>query len=955
MRIISAFLFVAFLTMSAAAQTLLNEDFSYTAGDSLGAHGWVAHSGLGINPEKVTATGLTYSNYVSSGIGDAASFTTTGEDVNKTWASFPNGITSGTLYYSFLVKLDSAHAAGDYFFHLYKSSTTFTARIFAKKAVNGNIAFGIAKSSIAANIAYSDSIYSAGTTYLLVVKYSIIAGAANDTMALWINPDLNHVESAPTVLERSADKAAADVDTVYGVAIRQGTAANAPAGTIDGIRVTKTWGGLNNNNFPMFSGRVIDFGKISIGTNVTDTITVSNSETTAISVSSVSSSNAVFTVTPTSATIAASDSQKFAIKYTPVAAAVNSGVVVFTSNATSSPDTVAVKGEGVQAGFMASPASINFGNVIINESKKDSLYVKNTGTKILNITTVVSDNNIFAVDPTSAALSAGDSEWFHITFAPTSIGAKTGNIVFTHDAPSSPDTVKVSGTSVRIPPPSIGTITRSDRVPKAGDSVVVSAKVTDLFGLTAVRLIYYVNDLADSVAMTLSDTVYTGKIPGSVNQNGKRIEYRIHAISTSEVDTLTAKTGYFGGISSISLSGLKAEDANLLNLYKGYYAKVAGVVNGPNYQASNLSQYIQDSVGGLNLFKSGAAANAFDLGDSVVVLGKLDQYRGTTEITPDTVAKDIQKTASGKKVTPIDLTISQFNANPELYESRLVRFSGVYKKYSTQSWSSNTSLVMYEGMQSDTVIMYVNSGVDAANASEPVYPIRVTAIAVQFTSSGSATTGPYEIQPRYQTDFETVPAVPMIASPLDGATGIPRRATFKWNSAVNATKYHLQVASDNAFSTIVFDTTLADTTKTLSNPLNATTTYYWRVSAIDTAAASDYSAAASFKTGTGIDAVTRSEGIPKEFAMFQNYPNPFNPSTMIRYDIPKNAYVRVVIYDILGRAVTTLVNGVQTPSRYAVEWNPNGLSSGIYFCRIQAQNQDGSGNFASVKKLLYMK
>jgi hypothetical protein len=95
--------------------------------------------------------------------------------------------------------------------------------------------------------------------------------------------------------------------------------------------------------------------------------------------------------------------------------------------------------------------------------------------------------------------------------------------------------------------------------------------------------------------------------------------------------------------------------------------------------------------------------------------------------------------------------------------------------------------------------------------------------------------------------------------------------------------------------------------------------------------------------------------IPTEYALGQNYPNPFNPSTTISYDIPKSSQVSVKVFDMLGRLVATLVDGVQSPSGYRVEWNPTGLSSGIYFYRIQAQTLDGSGDFVAVKKLVLMK
>jgi hypothetical protein len=199
-----------------------------------------------------------------------------------------------------------------------------------------------------------------------------------------------------------------------------------------------------------------------------------------------------------------------------------------------------------------------------------------------------------------------------------------------------------------------------------------------------------------------------------------------------------------------------------------------------------------------------------------------------------------------------------------------------------------------------------------------------------------------------------VPDTPVLASPSDGAASQNPKITLKWNANTRPCIFHVQVATNDAFSTpqLVFnDSTVIDTTIQLDLAANAQ--YYWRVQALDSKGKSAYSSAASFITGaTGIKSLG---GLPASYALSQNYPNPFNPSTTIRYDLPKNAYVRIVVYDVLGRVVATLADGVQTASRYALEWSPSGLSSGIYFCRIQARSVDGSGNFASVRKLVYMK
>ncbi len=96
---------------------------------------------------------------------------------------------------------------------------------------------------------------------------------------------------------------------------------------------------------------------------------------------------------------------------------------------------------------------------------------------------------------------------------------------------------------------------------------------------------------------------------------------------------------------------------------------------------------------------------------------------------------------------------------------------------------------------------------------------------------------------------------------------------------------------------------------------------------------------------------------PDKFILFQNYPNPFNPTTKIKYTIPaspksspkERTFVRVVVYDILGNEITTLVNEEKPAGTYEIEFSGKGLSSGIYFYKLTA------GNFVQVKKMIMLK
>ncbi len=94
--------------------------------------------------------------------------------------------------------------------------------------------------------------------------------------------------------------------------------------------------------------------------------------------------------------------------------------------------------------------------------------------------------------------------------------------------------------------------------------------------------------------------------------------------------------------------------------------------------------------------------------------------------------------------------------------------------------------------------------------------------------------------------------------------------------------------------------------------------------------------------------------LPSRVFLSQNYPNPFNPSTTMSYTIPVNvkgemSNVKLVVYDVLGREVATLVNKRQSAGSYEIVFNASKLNSGVYFYQLQ------SGNFTESKKMILLK
>ena len=95
--------------------------------------------------------------------------------------------------------------------------------------------------------------------------------------------------------------------------------------------------------------------------------------------------------------------------------------------------------------------------------------------------------------------------------------------------------------------------------------------------------------------------------------------------------------------------------------------------------------------------------------------------------------------------------------------------------------------------------------------------------------------------------------------------------------------------------------------------------------------------------------VNEPEEIPTTYSLSQNYPNPFNPSTIIKYQLADASQVSLKVYDVMGREVATLVNSYQNKGSYDVTFNATGLSSGIYFYRLNAGGQQ------FINKMLLMK
>ncbi len=231
------FTIFALLTLcgSLAHSQLLVENFDYPAGDSLRAgNGWYCHSAsAGLPFILVSSPGLSYTNYIGSGVGNSVIMPggLTGSDFNKAYATQ----TMGAIYAAFMVNVDTVNSTGEYFIHLGPNpiGSNFRGRVWVKDNGSGRFLFGIAKGGTP--VTYTTNSFKYDSTYLVVLKCEF-----SQPSKLFVNPSLGGSEPTTGIIITSTDVTTDPAN--YGtIGLRQGSATNSPKVYVDGIRVATSW------------------------------------------------------------------------------------------------------------------------------------------------------------------------------------------------------------------------------------------------------------------------------------------------------------------------------------------------------------------------------------------------------------------------------------------------------------------------------------------------------------------------------------------------------------------------------------------------------------------------------------------------------------------------------------------------------------------------------------------
>jgi hypothetical protein len=222
---------------------IFTEEFNYGASNgaltTVGSANWTEQTAGSPNVQYDASGSLSFGSYPTNA--GKATFSNTGQDIYRQFTD----VTSGTLYAGFIMKITAVNTTGDYFAHFSNNGTFFHARLFARTKTGG-YELGLAKGGSGGTTAVynaSSTTLTLGTNYFVVLKYDFGTNAtdvADDVASVFVFSSSVPL-TEPGTPEVTATAGTGTLTELRRFAIRQGTAANAPSGEVDYIRVGTTW------------------------------------------------------------------------------------------------------------------------------------------------------------------------------------------------------------------------------------------------------------------------------------------------------------------------------------------------------------------------------------------------------------------------------------------------------------------------------------------------------------------------------------------------------------------------------------------------------------------------------------------------------------------------------------------------------------------------------------------
>jgi hypothetical protein len=627
--------------------------------------------------------------------------------------------------------------------------------------------------------------------------------------------------------------------------------ANSDAIGLDNVRITRY-----SFSAILASPDSASFDTVAVGQSRTDTIVVSNTGNLSLNITeaSITGSTDFSVVPPGIIPIPPAASASLYVSYAPTSVGPASANLVITHTGDNTPSTVALDGTGIQPAFSVTASSIAFDSVAVDSSKTDSVSVSNPGSAPLVISPATSDNpSQFSVSPGGpVTLQAGSAQKYTITFHPTTTGVKTGRILFTHNAPGSPDTVLVGGTGFNLIPFVFLTIppeTLASKDPTTGKLWKAAKRG---------------KGLRPNWANLMEETMAQGGFrPGATESDsagGMRIGIS-SMIRTNPVDPTKPKWKPIKDFAAVRC---------WVRLGSWDFRKNAGK------SANKIPKTLENKT----FLHVGSGAPPRGL-DSTLTPGMPKRKK---------LAK--QQTKLDPKKTPNKLYAELVSFKFSIAASQLQKTPvGFGELVYTMAGSPFNALSLVElSRKGDTAMTYWRS----IPANQPYYDSLFAAL--------------HRINRAFRGAIDTVSFEVGGQLVLEGGVDL-------------ATVPFLSMGTE------------------AQRTMEPTTT--------ETESEEEYDSEGDEDGGV----------MPVAARLHHNYPNPFNPTTTIVFQLRSPAEVTITVFDMLGREVEKLTDREEFDGgMQEVEFEARGLSSGVYFYRMYAREvEDGGAMAVETGKMLMLK
>jgi len=629
------------------AAPIVYEPFDYTVGTALqGQGGWNL---LNTGDDLLIASGnLSYPDLAPS-TGNKLSFAGAGIDAYNEFSA--SGITSGKVYYSFILKVTDLIAAtealGGYFIGFAYDNTNFGATVWTKRVDDNSYLIGINSRTNTSATKFTTDSYSKDAEVFIVVSYEVVDGTGNDVAKIWINPASQDFgaasEPASTLSITNTD--GTDLTSVKRIFIRQDSNTETPGIELDELRVGDTWaqvtpkGALSSNATVTSTVYTVDSNAGTI-TNVPQTETLAN-----FKANITPAAGATFEVYQADGTTVATDLQT---GYKLICTA-EDGVTKKTYTIT------------LNTSLNSEKAILSYS---INGISGTIDAVNHTVTLTLPYGT--DRSNLVATFTLSAAATAKVGATVQESGVTANDFTNPVTYTVTAEDGSTQDWVVTVNLAVASTEKDILTFTIAGQVSSVIDANAATVNVVMPFGTNVTSLTptitvsQYANiEPASGVAQDFTNpVVYT-----VTAQDGSTKQYTV----TVTVQDIPLTTIY-----SIQYTTDASGDSPL----KTMQVRTKGVVTAVKSGSSTFNMWLQDSAKAWNGVYVYGVNNSFGTvaqGDSVEVIGTVDEYNNLTEIKSVSYLNKIN--SSNTLPTPVDVTPEQ--AASEAYEGVLVKLNNV--------------------------------------------------------------------------------------------------------------------------------------------------------------------------------------------------------------------------------------------------------------------------------------